>query len=379
MHLPEPTPAMPERKDLASDRLRRASDIAWRSAVLVGVAAVIAAVLWRLRVVTLPVFVAVLICTALAPPVVALERRGWRPALAAWAVLGSFLVVAALVLVLIVPPTAEELGGLDAAVTEGLQEVEDWLVDGPLGLERDQVSEWTDEPLQRAIDLAESTPASISSGIRTAGEVLIGAVLSLVLTFFFLKDGRRFQDAARSRLPARHVGVVSAVGATAWSSFSGFLRGAAMLGVVEGLVIGVTMWLVGAPLALPVAVLTFAGAFFPIVGAIVAGTVAVLVALASGGLTPALIVGIVAVVVQQLDNDLLAPFVYGRTLELHPAVILLALTAGASLGGIAGAFVAVPLTSAVMGALREIWRHRAAIDPPVVVERPGPETPPGST
>lgn len=354
----------PEPKDRANYRLRRASDIAWRSAVLVGAAAVIAAVLWRLRVVTMPVFVAVLACTALAPPVVALERRGWRPALAAWTVLGSFLVLAALVLVLIVPPAADELGSLDTAVTEGLQEVEDWLVDGPLDLERDQVSRWTDEPLQRAIELAESSPASISSGIRTAGEVLVGAVLSLVLTFFFLKDGRRFQEAALSKVPARHVEVVSAVGATAWSSFSGFLRGAAMLGVVEGLVIGVTMWLLGAPLAMPVAVLPFAGAFFPIVGAVVAGAVAVLVALASGGLTPALIVLVVAVVVQQLDNDLLAPFVYGRTLELHPAVILLALTAGASLGGIVGAFVAVPLTSAVLGSLREVWKHRAAIDPP---------------
>jgi predicted PurR-regulated permease PerM len=122
------------------------------------------------------------------------------------------------------------------------------------------------------------------------------------------------------------------------------------------------MAIVGAPLAVPVAVLTFFGAFFPVVGAIVAGAVAVLVTLATAGLGPAIVLLVVVIVVQQLDNDLLAPFIYGHSLQLHPAAVLLALATGATLGGIVGAFVAVPLLGAGLGVGEELWRHRALLD-----------------
>ena len=110
------------------------------------------------------------------------------------------------------------------------------------------------------------------------------------------------------------------------------------------------------------AVLTFFGAFFPIVGAVVMGTVAALVTLAGAGVVPAAVVLVVVVVVQQLDNDLLAPFIYGHSLHLHPIAVLLALAVGASLGGIIGAFVAVPLTSAAWGVGDEVRAHRRAAE-----------------
>ena len=130
---------------------------------------------------------------------------------------------------------------------------------------------------------------------------------------------------------------------------------------MAAIILGLTVWLVGAGLAVPVAVLTFVGAFFPIVGAVAAGIVAALVALVSGGPTDALIVGGVALVVQQFDNDLLAPLIYGRAIKLHPTVVLLSLAAGGTLAGIMGAFLAVPVAAVIGAVLRELWaRHGEA-------------------
>lgn len=160
--------------------------------------------------------------------------------------------------------------------------------------------------------------------------------------------------------------------ARAWETVGGYLRGAALLGFVEGVAMGITLALVGAKLAAPVALVTFITAFVPFVGAIVSGVVAVLVALATGGVDAAAVVAAVAavtVVIQQFDNDLLAPLVYGRALNLHPVVVLLAITAGGALFGLAGSILAVPVTAVVVNVAgagvtcpfrREVEQYRVA-------------------
>jgi predicted PurR-regulated permease PerM len=363
-------PAPADRPDRASDRLRRTSDIVLRVGVLIAAVLLVLMTLWWLRVVTLPIFIAVLLCTALAPPVVSLERRGVPTLLATWLVFLGFFAALAAVLLLALPPTVDELGGLSDAVGDASSEVEDWLVDGPLQLDRQDVEAYTEHPFDRLQELVERSSFSLSRGARLAGEITAGALLSLVLTFLFLKDGRRFQHAVLDRLPPQHAGLIGAASSQAWDAFGGFLRGAATLGVIEGAVIGTTVRLVGGSLSIPIAVLTFFGAFFPIVGAIAAGVLATLVTFATAGTVPAIIVGVVVLVVQQVDNDLLAPFVYGRAVELHPAAVLIALAVGASLGGIAGAFIAVPILSALLGAGRIVWQHRDAVGPQA--PRPGP-------
>ncbi|MGK2948629.1 MAG: AI-2E family transporter [Acidimicrobiales bacterium] len=352
------SPSSPEPTSPAGAALRKLSDGAWRLLVVALLVLVVGALLWKLRIIVLPVFIAVLVCSALAPLVAFLEDKGWRPALATMAVFFGFLGLVALAATIIVPPTINELEGLGDTIEEALVDIEDWLVDGPLGLERADVEEVTDDPGGRLAEVARSSGANIADSAVLVGETLAGAVIALVLTFLFLKDGRRFQAWSLAHLPRRHHDVVRASASRAFSALSGFLRGAALLGLLEGTTIGVTLWLVGAPLAAPVALLTFLAAFFPIVGAIVAGAVAVLVALAGQGLGAAVIVGVVAIVVQQLDGDLLAPMIYGRSLSLHPATILISLTAGGILGGIAGAFLAVPISGAVAGVAAELWdRH----------------------
>ena len=150
--------------------------------------------------------------------------------------------------------------------------------------------------------------------------------------------------------------------AAAWDALGGYLRSAALLGLIEAVIIGVAVQIAGGDLVIPVMVLTFLAAFVPLVGAVVAGAIAVLVTLATGGIGGALAVLIVAVVVQQLDNDLLAPFIYGHSLQLHPAVILLAIATGSALFGFAGTFLAVPVTAVVISSVSARRRLRAGRD-----------------
>src|SRR5690606_8294171 len=214
--------------------------------------------------------------------------------------------------------------------------------DSPFDVSRADLDRWRDQAGDALATFAGSNSDAVASGAVVVGEVVIGTFLALIVTFFFIKDGRRFVTAAVDRLPETRRAVTERASLRAWEAAGGFLRGAAVLGIVEAIIIGVTLWIVGANLVVAVMVITVLAAFVPIVGAIVAGIIAVLVALVTAGTVPALIVAIVAIVVQQLDNDLLAPVIYGRALQLHPLVILLGIAAGGSLFGFVGTVFAVP-------------------------------------
>jgi predicted PurR-regulated permease PerM len=168
-------------------------------------------------------------------------------------------------------------------------------------------------------------------------------------------------------LPGDHRRTATRLGARAWRTLGGYLRGSATLGLIEGIVIGLTVWLVGGSLVVPLAVITFFAAFVPFVGAVVAGLLAVLVTLVTAGFGAAVVVAIVALAVQQFDNDLLAPWVFGKNLELHPLIVLVAITAGGTLFGIFGTFLAVPVSAVVINLLAEL---RAPDVPPAAPSAP---------
>ena len=337
--------------------LRTVSDVAWR--VLIVAAAIIALgfAVGRLRFVVLPIFIALLLTTLLAPVADWLRRRGVPSVAATMTVFFGFLGLLVLAGVLIVPEVIDEFRGLGPTVSEGVDDVEEWLVEGPADLEPEQIDRYREQAREQISTFLGSSSGQVVAGAVAVFEGLAGGVLALVITFFFIKDGPKFAGWARAHVPAHREDLVAAVGRRMWGALTGYLRGAALIGLLEGIVLGLAMWLVGAGLAIPVAVLTFIGAFFPIVGAVVAGIVAALVALVAGGVQAALIVAIVAFVVQQFDNDLLAPLIYGRLVRLHPIVVLVALATGATLAGIMGAFLAVPVTAVSAAALREIWER----------------------
>ncbi|MGZ8734335.1 MAG: AI-2E family transporter, partial [Acidimicrobiia bacterium] len=343
--------------------LRTTSDVSWRFLVVLGALFAIGIVLARLQLVLVPIFVALLLSTALAPPVRWLERRRVPTALATAVVfIGSFLVVG-LAVAAIVPPVIDEFSNLGPTLEEASDDIEDWLVDGPFGLERRDVTEYRDSLGDRATDLAGQSSGGVLAGARTALEILAGLILSLVLAFFFVKDARTFQRWGLSHLPLDRREFAGTAAAKAWRTLGNYLLGAATIGLLEAVVIGLAVGIAGGGLIVPVMVLTFAAAFFPIVGAIVAGTVAVLVTFVSSGFGPAIAVLVVVVLVQQFDTDLLAPLVYGRAVRLHPVVVLVALTAGGVVAGLVGAFVAVPITAVISAVGGEVWNRRTAADP----------------
>jgi predicted PurR-regulated permease PerM len=343
--------------------LRASSDVAWR--VLVVLAAILAVllILARLQIVFVPVFIALLITCALAPPARWLERRGVPTALATALVFVVGLGAVVGVISAIVPPVIDEFSNLGPTLTEANNDIEDWLVTGPLDLKRREVRDYRRDLGDRAGDLVVGSSDGVVQGARTVLELLAGFVLSLVLAFFFVKDARVFQRWGLSKIPVARREFVRTASAKAWRTLGNYLIGAATIGLLEAVVIGAAVAIAGGSLVVPVMVLTFAAAFFPIVGAIVAGLVAVMVTFVSSGFTPALIVLIVVILVQQFDTDLLAPLIYGRAVRLHPVVVLVALTAGGAVAGIVGAFVAVPITAVGAAVGSEVWKRRTEEDP----------------
>jgi predicted PurR-regulated permease PerM len=334
---------------------RRVSDVAWR---FVAVLAALIAVLWlidKLKVAFLPFFVALLIATLLTPIAVRLEQRGAKPLIATLISFGIFFGTLTALGYLVAPRVTEEFGGLSETVAEGISDIETWLVDGPLDLKRDEIDEYESEVGDQAEDFLRNSSSAIAAGAVAVLEGVAGVVLSLVLAFFFVKDGRKFQRWAVEHLPPHRVDLAKALGGRAWRALGSYLQGAALLGLLEGIALAIAVAAVGGSLAVPVGVLTFVSAFFPIAGAVVAGLVAVLVALVTAGVKGALVVAIVALVVQQFDNDLLAPIIYGRIIRLHPALILISLTLGGTVGGIMGAFLAVPFAAVASAVLSELW------------------------
>jgi predicted PurR-regulated permease PerM len=306
-------------------------------------------VLWligRLRLVLFPVVVALLLTRALMPVADALRRRGLPNALAAAATLLGLLAALCVTVALIAPAVADEFRSLGPTVSKAVDDVERWIVeDSGLDISATDLDRARAEIGDRFAEWVRGSTDRIAAGAVIVAEVLAGLVLSLFLTFFCLKDGRRFAAWTLSFVPDGSRSRAEQLASRSWDVIGAYLRGAAILGFVEGIVIGVSVALVGGALAIPLGIVTLLAAFVPFVGAIVAGVLAVLVVLATAGLGGALVVAVVALVVQQLDNDLLAPVIYGRSLQLHPAAIILSVAAGGALFGLPGTFLAVPVVA----------------------------------
>ena len=203
--------------------------------------------------------------------------------------------------------------------------------------------------LQRSIS---TITTSVLTGVGSVASGVVTALLTLILAFYFVKDGPRFLPWLRGVAGDGAGGHLAEVLRRVWKTLGGFIRTQAVVSLVDAVLIGIGLLILGVPLALPLAVLTFLGGFIPIVGAVVAGALGVLVALVSNGFTTALIVLVIIVAVQQLEGNVLQPMLQSRSLGLHAVVVLLAVTAGSTLYGIAGAFLAVPVVAAGAVVLR---------------------------
>ncbi len=345
--------------------LNHAGSTAWSA---LGVALLVLLAGWafgKLMPVVLPVAVAVLLATLLRPIASRLEQRRVRPALAAIiSVLIAVLVLVGLI-ALILPPFIAKLTDLGSSLEEGVHRVAYSLGESLAGMDRAEV----DRQLASAVDRAQER---LGGTAMTATTSLAGGLASVILVFFLafflVKDGRRMWMWVLDSLPKSRREAVGEVGERMWTNLTAYTRGVVFVATVDAVLIGAVLLGLGIPLALPLIVLTWLAAFFPIIGAIVAGAAAVLVALVTGGSTDALIVLAAIVVVQQVEGNVLYPVVVGPRLRLHPIVVLVSVAAGGTLAGIPGAFLAVPAAtacSALVGYLRERRAQRElAIAPP---------------
>jgi predicted PurR-regulated permease PerM len=332
--------------------------------LVIGVTVVAAvSVAARLRLVVLPVLLAIVLATLLAPLARRLRERGWPDAAAALAVLLAFITVLGGVVAAAAPQAADEFGELDVGVSGGIEEVQRWLAEGPLGLSDRQVTEALDGVQEQVRGNVETLMAGALAGAAVLAEVLAGLALALVLLFFVLKDGERIAGWLVDLTPPARRDDVLEAGRRGWDALGGFLRAQTIVALFDAVFIGLALVLIGVPLVLPLVVLTFFGAYVPILGAAVAGLAAALVALFAGGPLDALLVIGAIVVVQQVESNVLQPFVVGRSVRVHPAAVLLAVTAGGVLAGVIGAMVATPVL-AVAAAVLAVARERAGASGP---------------
>jgi predicted PurR-regulated permease PerM len=350
---PPVPPAILKGDDAVPRGLAVASAITLRLLIVVAGVVLLARGASRLMMVVLPVIIALLLTTLLQPAARWLEARRWRPAPASAAVTLAALLVFFGLWALIIPGVLSQSDDLFTNVQDGARQAAGVLE--PLGVGREDVDKAIDDGL------------SSVQGSAVANEVMTGAILLtqwaaaviliVVLTFFFVKDGSRLWDWILELVHEDRQPVLREVGERSWGALSAYVQGVFLVATIDAVLIGAALLILGVPVAVPLIVLTFVAAFFPIVGAFVAGAAAVLVALVANGLGAALVMLAVIVAVQQLEGNVFYPVVVGRKLQLHPVGILLALTAGGVLAGVVGAFLAVPV-AAVTGAVLNYTRER---------------------
>lgn len=299
-----------------------------------------------------PVLLALVLCTVLGPVSDLLRTRARFPSgLAAAATLvGAILVVVGIGFA-IAPSVSGQSSQLVTSANQGLQQVQGWVQSSSF-VSKAQI----DAALQGLQQKLSGSAGSIASGVLTGVSALTNGVVTLVITlilsFLFLKDGRHFLPWLHRSAGPRAGAHLEEIGTRAWSTLGGFIRTQALVSLIDAVLIGAGLLVVGVPLAIPLAILTFFAGFIPIVGAFVAGSIAVLVALVSVGTGGALVILAVIVAVQQLEGNVLSPWLQSKSMNLHAAVVLLSVTLGSTLFGITGAFLAVPTAAVAAVVLR---------------------------
>lgn len=341
-----PDPPSPPRSGRG---LEAAARVSGRLLVIAVAIAVLLWILARLKIIVVPVAVSVFLASLLTPPAQWLLRRGWPRAAATTAVtLGSVAVLGGVAFAL-GPSTASGATKLGGELDGAQARVQTFLQDN-FGV--------GDQQLAHAVDLVQeqfrsgsALSGSVVSGAVLAGEFVAGLILTIVLTIYLVHDGAGLARWLGRFLPPSQQAWARRTGLTAWTVLGRYARGLALVGLVDALLLGLVLVVLGVPLVLTLMLITFIGAFLPIVGAFVSGLLAAAVALVDGGPAKALVVVAAAVVIQQLEGHVVAPQIYGRALALHPVIVIAAIAVGSITAGIIGAFLAVPVAAVLAGVL----------------------------
>jgi predicted PurR-regulated permease PerM len=329
----------------------------WRILVTTATVALAVFVLIELYVVVVPVVLALFLAAVLEPVAARLRARGWPRALAASIVFLAALAVIVGLLAWIATSVAHQFTDVGEQFQAGVDDIKEWAQGEPLNLSAPKVDELESDIAGMAGTAVGGLAERAAGQARAAGEVLGGIVLLLFTLFFLLKDGVRITDWLRERVPADHLDDVVALAVRSRTIMRQYVIATAATGFIDGVLIGIALWILGVPLVVPLAVLTFLGGFVPILGATVAGLIAAVVALVANGVGSALLVVAATIAVQQIEGNLLQPLILERAVKLHPLVTVWAVAAGLLVGGLLGAFLSVPLV-AIAVAFGSHYRNR---------------------
>ncbi len=349
-------PAAPSVDSLADESVtplvRKTAAWCWRLLVILTAVIALLWVIKRIEILVVPVALATMLAALLLPVVDFLDRRGApRGGAVALVLLGGIAVVGG-ILTFVVSQFIEGAPALVEQVSTSMKGVGDWLTRGPLHINQQQI----DSARKSAVEALQNNQEKLTSGaLSTAGtltEIVTGALLVLFTLIFVLHGGRNIFAFVTKIFPPDHRERVRDAGRAGFHSLIGYVRATALVALVDAVGIGTGLAIMGIPLALPLASLVFLGAFIPLVGAVIAGFLAVVVALFAKGLIYALITLGLIIAVQQLEGHVLQPLVMGRAVSIHPLAVVLAIAGGGVLAGIVGALLAVPIVAVLNSAIR---------------------------
>lgn len=328
--------------------VRTAAAWSWRILVIVAASVLIGYAIITFKLVVVAFVIALLLAVLLDPVSSWMRKRLRFPrALAALTAIVLMLGIVGGLLTLAGRQIIVGFADLADRAVAGFNELLEWLAAGPLAIDQSQLNTWIDEAMGQ---LEANTGVLVSGALQattSVGQVVTGAAIAIFCLFFFLKEGRRIWQwfVRLAPLPSRDR--VNEAGIRGWLTLGGYTRTQILVAFVDAVGIGIGAAILGLPLVLPLAILVFLGSFIPIIGALVSGSVAVLVALVDQDLKTALIMLGIVLLVQQLEGNVLQPWLMGNAVSLHPVAVLLAVTAGTGVAGILGALLAVPIAGVV--------------------------------
>jgi predicted PurR-regulated permease PerM len=348
--------------------LRTGAVFAGRLLVIAAAVGLAGWIAWQLAVVVVPLLIGLVVAALLVPFSSLLRRHGVPKWAAVLLALLALVAGIALLVFLVVWRVSEQLPGLERRTVDLIGSVQEVLRHPPLGLPAVDLDELSTD----ARSFVESHGTALRDGVVVAGATLVhlgeGAFIVTFVTVSALTGGGRMWDWVVSLFPRRAQHRLHVAGRAGWTTLTHFVRVQVVIAATDAVGIALGAFLLGVPLAGPIGVVVFVGAFVPVVGAFAAGAVAVLLALLFKGWVVALVMLGVVVLVQQLEGQVLHPFLTGSVVAVHPLAVLLAVIAGTTIGGIAGGFFAVPLAATANAMIRAA----RADDPGVEIALPIP-------
>ncbi|WP_433567976.1 AI-2E family transporter [Nocardia sp. CA-151230] len=334
--------------------VRQTAEWCWRLLIILAAVVAVAYLARRLSTVTIPISIALLGAALMAPLVNWMQRFGVPRAIGVFVALVGALGLLAGIMTFVVEQFVSGVPQLTDEFKTSVHQVQDWLINGPLHLSNDQIRNAGDT----IVKTVESNKDALTNGALTTatviGEFFTGTFLTLFILIFFLYGGDQIWEFVTRIVPTRHRAKVRQAGRLGFGTLTGFVRATVMVAAVDAIGIGAGLAILNVPLALPLASLVFIGAFIPIVGSFIAGSVAVFIALMTKGIVTALIVLGITVAVMQLEGHVLQPLLMGRAVRIHPLAVVLAIAAGVVLAGLAGGLLAVPFVAVLNTAIRSL-------------------------